>query len=376
MLELCPPRADVFKGNREWSLSGRIVDGGAPQSIPLAPLPFRIGRRAGLSLSLQQPTVSGAHAEIYECSGRLMIRDLRSTNGTFINGDRLEGEHELCENDLIQFADRPFRLVRDQINDELSHTRAKNACDQALAIVQFDQLVSGRAVIPHYQPIVDLRSGRLEAFEVLARSRLVGLETPSFMFTAAAQLGLTHELTQMLRRIGIEESGLLPDQTLLFLNSHPCELESRTLLSSCKELRRLWPQQRISIEIHEAAIASVTELAELRRGLEAIDMTLAFDDFGAGQARILELAEVLPHYIKFDRSMIQNLDTADPSRRRVVAGLVTMVLDLGVIPLAEGVETAGEKEACLEAGFVLSQGFFHGKPRPAAHYLRNELSTS
>lgn len=375
MLELCQPRPEASVRNREWTLSGRIVDGGTPHTVSLAPLPFRIGRRSGLSLTLLQSTVSGTHAEIFECAGRLMIRDLESTNGTFVNGDRLIGEQELHENDLIQFADLPFRLVRNQISDEMSHTRSKNSCDQALAIVQFDQLITGRAVIPHYQPIVDLRTGRREAFEVLARSRLVGLETPSFMFTAAAQLGLTNELTQMLRRVAIEDSGLLPDQTRLFLNAHPCELESQTLLASCEELRRQWPQQRITIEVHEAAIASVTVLAELRRGLEAIDMTLAFDDFGAGQARIVELAEVLPHYIKFDRSMIQNLDTADTSRRRVVSSLVAMVLELGVIPLAEGVETAAEQEACLDAGFVLSQGFFHGKPRPAAHYLRNELNS-
>jgi EAL domain-containing protein (putative c-di-GMP-specific phosphodiesterase class I) len=376
MLDLCAPRTDASTRSREWSLSGRIVNGGSPQTIELTPLPFRIGRRAGLSLSLSQTTVSSAHAEIFERDGRLMIRDLGSTNGTFVNGDRLFDEHPLHENDLIQFADLPFRLVRNQFRDDRSHTRAKDACDQALAIVQFDQLVLGRAVVPHYQPIVDLRTNRLEAFEVLARSRLVGLETPNFMFTAAAQLGLTHELTQMLRRIGIEECGLLPDRPLLFLNSHPCELETQSLLTSCEELRRRWPQQRITIEIHEAAIASVTELAELRRGLEAIDMTLAFDDFGAGQARIVELAEVLPKYIKFDRSMIQNLDSADGSRRRFVASLVAMVLELGVIPLAEGIETAAERDACLNAGFVLAQGFFHGKPRPAAHYLRNELGGS
>lgn len=375
MLDLCQPCPESSIREREWTISGRIVEGGSLHSISLAPLPFRIGRRSGLSLTLPKATVSAAHAEIFDRDDRLMIRDLDSTNGTFINGDRLFGEQQVFENDLIQFAELPFRLVRSQVSEGLSHTRSKNACDQALAIMQFNQLITGRAVIPYYQPIVDLRTGRLEAFEALARSRLVGLETPSFMFAAAAQLGLTNELTQMLRRVAIEDSGLLPDQTRLFLNSHPCELEFQTLLTSCEELRRQWPQQRITIEIHEAAIASTTELAELSRGLEAIDMTLAFDDFGAGQARIVELAEVLPVYIKFDRSMIQNLDTADTSRRRFVASLVAMVLELGVTPLAEGVETAGEQEACIAAGFVLSQGFFHGKPQPAAHYLRHELST-
>jgi EAL domain-containing protein (putative c-di-GMP-specific phosphodiesterase class I) len=110
-------------------------------------------------------------------------------------------------------------------------------------------------------------------------------------------------------------------------------------------------------------------MSALQRGLDEIDMTLAFDDFGAGQARIAELAEVRPNYIKFDRSMIKNLHAADASRLRVVAGLVAMVNDLGITSLAEGVETAEERDACVAAGFVLSQGFYHGRPMPAAHYL-------
>ena len=273
--------------------------------------------------------------------------------------------------DLVQFADVPFRLVRSQLCRP-SQTRSKDACDQALAIVQIDRLFTDHAVIPHYQPIVDIRSKQLVAFEVLARSRLVGLETPKFMFTAAAQLGLSTALSEKLRHLAIQEAALFDESPHLFLNTHPCEVQTQTLLESCEELRQLNPHQRITIEIHEAAITAVDEMVALRRGLDAIDIKLAFDDFGAGQARIVELAEVLPQYIKFDRSMIQHLDAADASRRRLVANLVSMVGELGIVPLAECVETAEECEACIEAGFVLSQGYYHGKPMPAAHYTHSQ----
>jgi EAL domain-containing protein (putative c-di-GMP-specific phosphodiesterase class I) len=326
-----------------------------------------IGREQG-DIVLGDPNCSSRHAELRFDGRGLEVRDLESTNGTFVNGQKLSGQRLLQENDLVQFADAPFRIHRNR-DGVPSSTRSKDACDQALAMVQFDRLIVGRSVIPHYQPIVDLKTGDLIAFEALARSRLVGLETPDFMFTAAAQLGQTIQLSEALRRIAAEDSVVFPELPHLFLNTHPAELEHGTLLESCQELRRLCPQQRITIEIHEAAITRVEEMAVLCRGLGDLGMTLAFDDFGAGSSRIAELIEVRPRYLKFDRTMIRNLESADASRLHMVESLVAMVRDVGIIPLAEGVETAGERDACREAGFLLSQGYYHGKPMMATHYL-------
>ena len=357
----------------EWVLTGRPGDAGNPRDFVVTHFPFRVGRKQGMSLTLPRATVSGMHAEFVEKNRTLWVRDLNSTNGTFVNGDRLEGEGErlLHDNDPVQFADAPFRLRRSSANP--SHTRSKDACDRALALVQFDRLISGAAVIPHFQPIVDLQTNRLHAYEALARSRLVGLETPDYMFTAAAELGMTTELTEMLRRVAVNDSCLMGDLPHLFLNTHPCEVADGTLLVSCQELRKQAPQHRITIEIHEGAISRVGEMAELRRGLDEIDMTLAFDDFGAGQARIAELSEVRPQYVKFDRSLIRNLHTADASRQRMLSSLVSMVSDMGIIPLAEGVELVEECAACMEAGFVLSQGYYHGKPMSTAHLIKSRL---
>ena len=124
----------------EWCLYGRLNEDGESRTIPLTPLPFRIGRRSGLSLSLSHQTVSGLHAEIDLRDQQLFVRDLHSTNGTFINGTQLFGEQEIFENDLLQFADVAFRVAR-RLPDTRSHTRCANASDQALALVQFDRLL-------------------------------------------------------------------------------------------------------------------------------------------------------------------------------------------------------------------------------------------
>ena len=102
----------------------------------------------------------------------------------------------------------------------------------------------------------------------------------------------------------------------------------------------------------------------LRTQLNRSGVGLAYDDFGAGQARLLELAEVPPHYLKFDMSFIRDIDSAPLSRQRLLTSLVSVARDLLVYTVAEGVETAGEADVCMRLGFTHAQGFFFGKPRP------------
>jgi EAL domain-containing protein (putative c-di-GMP-specific phosphodiesterase class I) len=95
-----------------------------------------------------------------------------------------------------------------------------------------------------------------------------------------------------------------------------------------------------------------------------INVGLAFDDFGAGQARLFELAEAPPHYLKFDRRFVAGIDQAPTSRQRLVASLVAAARELMVLTVAEGVETQEEAAACERAGFSHAQGYYFGRPGP------------
>ena len=94
-------------------------------------------------------------------------------------------------------------------------------------------------------------------------------------------------------------------------------------------------------------------------------MRLAYDDFGAGRARLRELAEAPPHYLKFDRSLIRGLDRASQSRRSLVRSLVSLAGDLEIETVAEGLETEAEAEICQELGFDFGQGLLFGAPLEA-----------
>ena len=154
----------------------------------------------------------------------------------------------------------------------------------------------------------------------------------------------------------------MPEAPPLFLNTDPAELQSPELFTSLRELRALMPQLDLVLEIHEGALARPDYIADLRNRLAEINVGLAYDDFGAGQARLLELAEAPPHYLKFDRRFVTGIEKAPPSRRRFLGALVEAAKELRVKTVAEGVETAGEAEACVAAGFTHAQGYFYGRP--------------
>lgn len=356
-----------------WTLTGQLSQGGRPRCVPLHSMPFRVGRRTDLSLCLSRQAVSSVHAEFYVEENILFVRDLQSTNGTYVNGDRVSRPVEVHRDDLIQFADMPFRLGR-QSTELDSRTMQEDVCDRAMGLVQFDKLLNDRAVLSYFQPVVELRDNQTVAYEILSRSRLVGLEYPAAMFDAAAQMNMEIELSRVMRIEGVRTSALFPDPPHVFINTHPMELADDGLLETMKGLRRITASQPITIEIHEAAVGDVSTMKELRAGLDDLNMRLAFDDFGAGQARLFELAEVRPHYLKFDRSMIQDIDQASPQRQQMLAHLVQLVTELGVVPLAEGIEREEEGTVCREMGFVLAQGFLYGRPAPVPAHTCSALS--
>ncbi|MCY2974536.1 MAG: EAL domain-containing protein [Planctomycetota bacterium] len=341
------------------------------QTSPLTvvhPIPFSIGRKSGNSLQFSSRAVSSQHAELDIHEGKLILKDLQSTNGTYVNGQRVTSPVVLKVDDLVQIADVAFR-VRCDDHATATNTISENICDQALALIQFDRMMETRMVTPFFQPIIDVSDASVRGFEVLARSRMFGIETSAAMFSAASRLNMEVELSQMLRWEGIREALSLPDMNRMYLNTHPLELDRDDLVRNVAATREYAGDMPITLEIHEAAVTNPVAMRELRKAMRDIQVNIAYDDFGAGQNRLTELIESPPDVLKFDMSLIRNIDRATPERQRMVASLVRIVLDLGVTPLAEGIETAEEAEVCGDIGFQLAQGYFYGRPMiPKAIY--------
>jgi EAL domain-containing protein (putative c-di-GMP-specific phosphodiesterase class I) len=240
----------------------------------------------------------------------------------------------------------------------------EDARDQAVALVQFDKLMAEHAVTPHFQPIVALSTRDVEGYEVLARSRLFGLETPKEMFDVASLLNLEVELSVMLRWEGVQASLTMSEPPHLFLNTHPNEMDGSGLLASLQELRVAHPNQKFTLEIHESTVTDAARMAAIRPALTDLNIGLAYDDFGSGQSRLNEMSDGWLDYVKFDMSLIRDIHAAPPHRQQMVATLVQLVKNLGIRSVAEGVETVAENETCCQMGFDLGQGFWYGRPAP------------
>ena len=332
--------------------------------------PFQVGRRPDLSLSLTFPTISGLHAEIRSESGSLILEDMGSTNGTFVNGNRITGSTKLRQGDLIQFANVPFRVGR-QATD-CRKTVAQDVIQEVLNLSHFEELLDGFALTPYFQPIVRYSDMQSIGFEALARSSMQGMETPAEMFCAAEQLRMQADLSRILRRRAVETGRGIAAAGQLFLNTHPSEMTDERFLDSLKTLRQEFPHQEITLEIHELAITGSGAIVELRKHLDEFRMRLAFDDFGAGQARLLELIEVRPDYLKFDRSLLKNIHIANSHHQETVAALVRITRQLGVIPIAEGIELPEEDAMARQLGFELGQGYLYGRPAPPETFVSRD----
>lgn len=358
-----------------WCLECFEDDGTSVRRVPIRHLPFRIGRRLGLDLILPSASVSKEHAEIYEDSDALYLRDLGSTNGTFVNHKRIQGA-PLQEGDIIHFAKFEFRLGRQLWTDDLErpineneHTVSLRQIDLSHHFVegtrQLGELLRDRRVRPLFQPVVSLEDGSLAAYEILGRGTHPSLpESPGELFRIAAGIAAEAQLSELFRTRALELVGNRAGLPPLFFNTHPAELERPELLESLAEQLRTMPKVHLILEVHEGALADLNSMKGLRGRLSELGVGLAYDDFGSGQARLIELAEVPPDFLKFDMRLVRNIDKASPSRLRVVTKLNEAARELKAKTVAEGIETQAEADTCIGVGFTHAQGHLFGYPVP------------
>jgi len=365
-----PPTAD-----EEWALEHFDAESRNMVRFRLLSYPCRVGRQSGLELPLLSPSISSRHAEITRADGGLLLTDLGSTNGTFVNQERITRPVALAEGDTVHFASLEFRLVRLGVVATASRriealSTMSIQADLGSLIHDAEQLqrvLDERSVKAVFQPIVDLRSGDTVALEALGRGLATEVPpSPYELFEIAAAIGRERELSRLFRTVAADEVWEAGIGLPLFVNIHPAELVGDELLNELRELDGQRPGFNLVLEISEQYAGRPADLRSLRSDLDALGLRLAYDDFGAGLARINELAEAPAHFLKFDAALVTGIDRAGDAKRRLVRALVAAARDLGMATLAEGIESPAEAEVCRDLGFELGQGFHFGRPAPLA----------
>jgi EAL domain-containing protein (putative c-di-GMP-specific phosphodiesterase class I) len=213
-----------------------------------------------------------------------------------------------------------------------------------------------RAVRCVYQPVVNLRTQEIFAYEALARSKSPDFDGPISLFAAAVEHSCAGELGRMLREMAIEE---VPNEKL-FVNIHPAELNEKWLVQPNDPIFQ--HTQELYLEITESIPLShfhlcQSILAEVRdRGVH-----LVVDDLGAGYSNLKYIADLHPRVVKLDRGLIAGLRIGT-RLFKLVSAIVVLCRELGAMVVAEGIETVDELKAVIAAGAHYGQGYLLARP--------------
>lgn len=356
---------------RLWFLEGYVDQTRSLRRFPLNEFPYRMGRQEDLELCLPSAEISRVHAEIVSEGDRLVIRDLGSTNGTFVNHEPVGEAKNLREGDIIHVATLEMRLVAIDANHAPSAETTRHGVGPLSANLptgsrELQELLVKEHVSAAFQPILT-PDGGYHAWEILGRGTHSELsEKPMELFRIAESVGMEIVLSDLFRRVGLKVAAERHPSGRFFFNTHPRETDRpEEFLRHMEQMRTDHPDLGLVVELHEGAFADVGVLGHLRAALRTMDIGLAFDDFGAGQARLVELADAPPDYVKLDISLIRDIDRAPKARRDMVEMVLEYSRKLGILCVAEGVSRKGEADTCREMGFDLLQGFHLGYPESA-----------
>jgi diguanylate cyclase (GGDEF)-like protein len=223
--------------------------------------------------------------------------------------------------------------------------------------------------LPFFEPQVDLRTGRVTGFEVLARwdHPLTGIISPDRFIGIAEEHNLIGRLSdQIVRKALIAAAGWDPDITLA-INISPNQFTDSWLAQKIVRLlaETGFPAERLVVEVTESSLFADIDLARsIVQSLKNQGIALALDDFGSGFSSLSHLSALPFDKIKIDRSFVASIGKNRQSAA-IVRAVTTMAQALDVPVVAEGIEDAAAHEALLQIGCASGQGWYFGKAMPA-----------
>lgn len=211
-----------------------------------------------------------------------------------------------------------------------------------------------------WQPIIHAAGGAAFGSEGLLRTREQVLPHPGAVLRAAERLGRLPEVGRRVRAKAAEWVAALPGDVSAFVNLHPTDLLDPELFDPATPLSRV--ASRVVLEITErAALDGVDDVPGRVEQLRTLGYRIAVDDLGAGYSGLTSLMELHPDVVKLDMALVRGVDQ-DVTRNRIISSMTTLCHELGVLVVAEGVETEEEHIALVELGCDLLQGYRFGRP--------------
>lgn len=235
----------------------------------------------------------------------------------------------------------------------------------------------------HYQPLVELATGKMKGVEALLRWNLDGQPVqPTEFVPIAEDNGLIeaisrwvlHEACAKVQRWRNEGAGDLKLSVNLSTRQFNPESSLLAVVDRILEETGL-PPEALTVEITETVMMVNTSRARQElEALKSMGISVALDDFGTGYSSLVYLTQFPIDILKIDASFVRDIER-DPADAAVVKGILNLATSLGLTTVAEGVETQGQCDFLIENGCRLAQGYFFHRPLDAQS-LAEMISTA
>jgi EAL domain-containing protein (putative c-di-GMP-specific phosphodiesterase class I) len=232
-----------------------------------------------------------------------------------------------------------------------------------------------RELVVHYQPIIDLPSGRVDGLEALVRwQRPEGLVPPDAFIAAAEESGLILELGERVLEQLVTDAPTLQQAAgrplSLGCNMSAHQLRDPGFVDHVGRAVAALGQNRLVLEMTETVVVADDEDTESALlTLKALGARLAIDDFGVGFSSIGYLQHLPVDIIKIDRSFTKDVDSS-PRAAALVEAILVMGAALDLRVVAEGIERPAQAAQLQRAGCTVGQGFLFGRPQPLDDMVR------
>lgn len=234
------------------------------------------------------------------------------------------------------------------------------ASDRAGLEAGFERALSSLWVA--LQPILRSGDGSVFGYEALMRTREPSLPGPAEVLDAAERLSQLDRLGRVVRERAVKPLLEARDDIVLFVNLHPEDLLDPELGAPDTELAAM--ASRVVLEITErASLDNVANVRARVKALRELGFRIAIDDMGAGYAGLTSFALLEPDIVKLDMALVRGIDRK-PVQQKLVASMTTLCKDMGLLVVAEGIETDEERDTLIELGCDLLQGFLFARPGP------------
>ena len=223
--------------------------------------------------------------------------------------------------------------------------------------------------VPYYEKQIDLESGSITGFEMLARwnSPKLGMVNPDIFIPVAEEIGVIGELSESLIRQALRDAKNWDPKLTLSVNISPVQLRdpwfAQKLLKILVEAN--FPPSRLDVEVTESCLhENVGLVRSLITSLKNQGITVSLDDFGSGYSSLSQLRTLPFDRIKIDRSFVMSL-LDDKDSATIIQSIIALGEGLGLPITAEGIENEAVLAELRRFGKFKGQGYLYGFPEPA-----------